>query len=1465
MPSADPSLSVAQRVDAACDRFEAEWKAGRRPQIEDYLAAAPEADRATLRQALVAVETELRAYPAATETVTQNSARTTDHVPAGGAADTPARTAEAVPKVIGRFEVRSILGAGAFGRVYRAFDPQLGREVAIKVPLEETIRSATDRDRFLKEARAAATINHPNVCQIHEVGEHAGRPYIVMALVPGQSLADVLKARKEPLAAKQAALIVRKVALALVAAHGKGIVHRDLKPANIMFDKERKDIVVMDFGLARGPKLASARATQSGVIMGTPAYMSPEQARGEAKGMGPAGDVFSLGVILYELLTGTRPFNGTATEVIGQILHVEPEPPSKRRPNIDPQLEAACLKAMAKDPAARFASMKEFATAIDAAMRAPTPAGPAAATKPRARATRLEQEEASSNLSEVFAVMSVERKGVRAETTTAVKAARAKHRTPRWVFLLVGGLGAGALIMLASIVFFTRSDAAKVNLSVMIKDVDLQDKTLSFYLNEQSIGTAALATPVELKPGVHIFTVKRGQTSVKRIEIRVDGGKAPAIKVADIPPPPPTQTTPPTTTTTADDRATLQPMSRTVPTPPSYVNHKPGLIWSAGPGTSWWWCACFSRRGDYVAAGEQPQPNKELDNIMIRVWPITNTQMGKDSLVLRHRVSGKAWQTGMVFAPNGRQLASAARDGSICLWDMDAATPTLLARLQRFDGILTALAFSPDGRYFAAGARKEGSPVCLWDLSEPTKPKETYSFTPQDQDPISSLVFSPDSQVLYIGTGKTNVGARVYAWRYRHEANAALLWKHVDGPWVRSLDITRDGTLLGLTHGDKAEIIDPKTGAPRLTLVGHEPGKAVQFLAFSADGSRCVTAGYDKSVRAWSTSDGKQLWQNDVPGGLNEGGGISPDGLLAFTSSHLVDSPKLAGVPHVSVGNVAQLWRLPDSVPPLPSDDLKLLQGEWDVWAEEFFGLPVKDELIREMQKTLVFAKDRLTMYRSWKDGKRLKTEGTIRIDASANPKTIDCTGTDYFGKLFAFRGLYELNGDALRLVYNNPGLTGDSGLVRPTAFRTVAKTPTVLIHAKRKQPQAGVAAPTDPGFVPLFNSKDLSGWKAVDNSAWRIEGGELIGENVQGTYERGWLFTDRDYRDFMLRCEYRGDRLNSGIALRAVPEDAKSLVHVEVDIAAFPGQPAGSLVWGTRGKGVATVPALGPVPSQEWQHMEMTLRGSQLTVWLNGVAVLSQDLASLAGKENALPGLKRIAGRIGLQASGAGNAVRFRKVEIKELTEEPSAPANMGFVPLFNGTDLSGWRVPQQNGATWLVKEGELVAVGANQESWLLTDQEFGDFTLRLQFRTRLNSQTSGGVGFRLQPTDDRPMSIKLMDDDSRSPWSVQQGERTGAFWLPGRDNKLDMLAPPRPARLRPVRIDSGQSDWNQVELTVAGSAVTLKVNNDIVQALNLAERAIAVGESPPLTRKSGRIGLQIKTSIMRFRDIEVWRQGGT
>jgi serine/threonine protein kinase/WD40 repeat protein len=330
------------------------------------------------------------------------------------------------------------------------------------------------------------------------------------------------------------------------------------------------------------------------------------------------------------------------------------------------------------------------------------------------------------------------------------------------------------------------------------------------------------------------------------------------------------------------------------------------LIWSTPPGNTWWWCAAFSPRGDSLAAGEDPRPNPDPNTIRIRVWPFKKGLPDSDSFVIPHQDGGRpVWLTGMTFSGDGARLASAAQTGSICLWDMAALPPTLLTRVPGVEGIVTGLAFSPDGRYLAAGARREGGRVLVWDLSDLGNLRRIYDFKPKEDDEISALVFSRDSQTLFIGTGKKKGNGKVFALKYHTPDPAAVLWSSpvgIDQTWVRTLDITRDGTILGLTYGDKAYLINPQTGATQLTLKGHVPGHAVQWIAFTPDGKRCVTAGYDKTMRVWLVADGKQLWQNDVLTGMNEGLSLSPDGRLAFTTCHWIQNP---------AGNVAQLWRLP--------------------------------------------------------------------------------------------------------------------------------------------------------------------------------------------------------------------------------------------------------------------------------------------------------------------------------------------------------------------------------------------------------------------------------------------------------------------------------------------------------------------------------------------------------------------------
>jgi serine/threonine protein kinase len=275
-----------------------------------------------------------------------------------------------LPFTLGRYRLEQQLGQGGMGAVYRAHDSQLGRTVALKVPFLSGPTADAVRARFLREAQSAAVLAHPNICPVHDLGEIDGVPYITMAFVQGSPLARLIDPAN-PVEPARAATIVRKVALALAEAHSKGVIHRDLKPGNVMLD-ERGEPIVMDFGLARRSD-AELPLTQEGELMGTPAYMPPEQVAGNVAAMGPACDVYSLGVMLFELVAGRPPFLGDLFSLVGQITADPAPPPSRFRPGLDPRFDAVCLRALAKQPGDRFPSMRAFADAVAALENAPVP------------------------------------------------------------------------------------------------------------------------------------------------------------------------------------------------------------------------------------------------------------------------------------------------------------------------------------------------------------------------------------------------------------------------------------------------------------------------------------------------------------------------------------------------------------------------------------------------------------------------------------------------------------------------------------------------------------------------------------------------------------------------------------------------------------------------------------------------------------------------------------------------------------------------------------------------------------------------------------------------------------------------------------------------------------------------------------------------------------------------------------
>jgi serine/threonine protein kinase len=283
--------------------------------------------------------------------------------------EAPARPAEREFPSIAGYEILGVLGRGGMGRVYKSRHLNLNRLVALKVIVDEEDTEPERVARFREEAKAIARLQHPNIVQIYEVGEYKGQPFLCLELVEGGSLREHM--RGTPLSAPRAARLVETLARAVHAAHQQGVIHRDLKPANILLAPPDFMVAapgamegwvpkITDFGLAKKSD-ESVGLTLSGAVMGTPRYMAPEQAAGRSRDIGPASDIYALGVILYELLTGRTPFTGSTMEVLDQVRHADPPPPRRIEPEIPASLETICLKCLEKEAAKRYSSAAALA------------------------------------------------------------------------------------------------------------------------------------------------------------------------------------------------------------------------------------------------------------------------------------------------------------------------------------------------------------------------------------------------------------------------------------------------------------------------------------------------------------------------------------------------------------------------------------------------------------------------------------------------------------------------------------------------------------------------------------------------------------------------------------------------------------------------------------------------------------------------------------------------------------------------------------------------------------------------------------------------------------------------------------------------------------------------------------------------------------------------------------------------
>ncbi len=373
--------------------------------------------------------------------------------PAGSAfslsGDTGNIVSKAMPKSFGRYRIDKVLGEGAMGAVYLAYDTQLDRKIALKIPKLDAAEGREVIERFFREARAAANLRNAYICPVYDVGEIDGQCYITMAFIEGP-LKDFITPTKL-LAEKQIVSTIRKLAAGLGEAHKGGIIHRDLKPANIMIDKKGEP-VVMDFGLARKTNGEEEHLTKTGSIVGTPAYMSPEQVEGIAV-LGPPTDVYSLGVIFYEMLTQRRPFEGSLLSILTQIGSKDPPKPTILREGLNPRLEQICLKMMAKQVSDRYATMEEVARDLASSLKpaespTATPTAPVAAVK--------DAPVAENTVPKLAPVIQAEPRG-------RSRSGQKKPPRPAWWMSPFAWGGFGAVLLLGVIIItITNRDGSKV-------------------------------------------------------------------------------------------------------------------------------------------------------------------------------------------------------------------------------------------------------------------------------------------------------------------------------------------------------------------------------------------------------------------------------------------------------------------------------------------------------------------------------------------------------------------------------------------------------------------------------------------------------------------------------------------------------------------------------------------------------------------------------------------------------------------------------------------------------------------------------------------------------------------------------------------------------------------------------------------------------------------------------------------
>jgi WD40 repeat protein len=837
-----------------------------------------------------------------------------------------------LPSAVGRFQVRSRLGQGAFGAVYRAYDPQLDREVALKVPLPGALDTPQRVKRFLREARAAAGLRHPHIVPVFDAGGEPPHCYIAAAFIDGRTLARAL--RDGPMDFRRAARLARELAGALAYAHRQGILHRDVKPANVMLDAA-DEAHLTDFGLAHRLEGAE-KLTQDGALLGTPAYMAPEHVAEPGREPQPAGDQYSLGVVLYELLCGRMPFEGTPEVVLFNALHTEPVPPRSLRPGVPRDLETVCLKAMAKRPQDRYATCEALADDLRRWLEGEPIR--ARRTSLVARTVKWARRRPAQALAIVFLAACLVL-GVGYLVTAA------NLREAEALKALADGRAAGEQSQREAAEAAANTEQQLRKEADAARDLARTNEHLAkteharaealLNLNRVTNAYSAWrenrvpraeqlldACPVALRNWEWgyvkrlcqrgVLVLRDHTANVSSLCFSPDGRRvagADADKAVTI-----WDATAGTVQRMFNGHSKdvidvrFSPDGRLLATAGAdkavklwdVASGKEERTMEAHPGDPH--SLCFTPDGRHllgvykdntivqwvVATGNKESAFRGPADPRVVVKclsPDTSCVAGADpecTIKIWDRATGQVSQSlkghtvgveGVCFSPDGKRLASAGRDWTVRVWD--AVTGKALHTLEGHADTVEQVCFSPDGKHLASAS--DDHTIRLWDAATG---KEERTISGHEED-VNVICFSPDGKRLASASDDDTV--RV--WDLQSEPEARSLVGHTDE--VSRVCFSPDGKLLASAGDDPVvRLWNLATGKEEHTLNGHTD--IVRGLCFSPDGKRLASASRDKSVKLWDVLMGKE--ERTFAGSPSGVGPVcfSPDGkLLAYGGGDL--------------------------------------------------------------------------------------------------------------------------------------------------------------------------------------------------------------------------------------------------------------------------------------------------------------------------------------------------------------------------------------------------------------------------------------------------------------------------------------------------------------------------------------------------------------------------------------------------